>query len=95
MTVPSGAPDFRPQSWPSETLWQCLEAIQCPTLVVRGANSDVLAPEVFQRMLKVIPRCEDATVEKAGHLVPGDNPSGFLDALKPFLASLDAPSKPS
>ena len=89
------SPDFRPQSWPSEALWRCLEAIQCPTLVVRGANTDVLSPEVFQRMLKVIPRCEGATVEKAGHLVPGDNPSGFLDALKPFLASLDAPSKSS
>ena len=87
--------DFRPQSWPSEDLWRCLEAIQCPTLVVRGANSDVLAPEVFQRMLKVIPRCEGATVEKAGHLVPGDNPPGFLEVLEPFLASLDAPSKSS
>ena len=83
------APDFRPQSWSSEALWRCLEAIRCPTLVVRGANSDVFSQEVFRRMLGTIPDCGGATVEKAGHLVPGDNPAGFLEALKPFLASLD------
>ena len=85
------SPDFRPQSWPSETLWKCLKELQCPTLVVRGANTDVLSQEVFQRMQRVIPQCQSATVEKAGHLVPGDNPRGFLEALHPFLTSLTTP----
>ncbi len=82
------SPDFRPESWPSEKLWQCLASLQCPTLVVRGANTDVLSQEVFERMQKVIPQCRSVTVENAGHLVPGDNPKGFLEALAPFLASL-------
>ena len=82
------SPDFQAQSWPSEKLWKCLETLQCPTLVVRGANSDVLSTEVFGRMLEVIPDCEGVTVERAGHLVPGDNPRGFLEVLQPFLASL-------
>ena len=82
------SPDFRPESWPSNALWRCLENLQCPTLLVRGANTDVLSEEVFQRMQRVIPDCRSATVEKAGHLVPGDNPRGFLEVLTPFLASL-------
>ncbi len=82
------SPDFRPESWPSEKLWQCLESLRCPTLVVRGANTDVLSEEVFKRMQEVIPNCQSATVEKAGHLVPGDNPRGFLEVLTPFLTSL-------
>ena len=82
------SPDFRPESWPTEALWQCLETLQCPTLLVRGANTDVLSEEVFERMQRVIPDCRSATVQKAGHLVPGDNPRGFLEVLTPFLASL-------
>ena len=86
------SPDFEPQSWPSEALWGCLEKVKCPTLLVRGANSDVLSKDVFQRMLGVIPQCHGATVARAGHLVPGDNPRGFLEALTPFLDGLAAPS---
>ena len=82
------SPNFQPQSWPSEKLWKCLANLQCPTLAVRGANTDVLSEEVFQRMQRTIPNCQIATVEKAGHLVPGDNPKGFLEALQPFLTSL-------
>ena len=86
------SPDFEPQSWPSEALWGCLEKVKCPTLLVRGANSDVLSKDVYQRMLGVIPDCRGATVARAGHLVPGDNPRGFLEALTPFLDGLAAPS---
>lgn len=84
------SPDFRPESWASEKLWQCLADLQCPTLAVRGANTDVLSKDVFKRMLEVIPQCRGVTVERAGHLVPGDNPRGFLEALTPFLDSLSS-----
>jgi pimeloyl-ACP methyl ester carboxylesterase len=79
------SPDFKPKNWPPEKLWEALEKIKCPTLVVRGANTDVLSEEAFQKMLQVIPKVEGATVAKAGHLVAGDNPSGFLEALEPFM----------
>ena len=81
------SPDFKPQNWPPERLWAALEKIKCPTLVVRGANTDVLSEETFQRMLEVVPGAKGATIAKAGHLVAGDNPSGFLEALEPFLKS--------
>ena len=83
------SPRSWPPNWPSERLWQCLKSIQCPTLVVRGANSDLFRPATMHRMLKVIPNGRGALVPGAGHLVPGDNPAGFLEALNPFLFSLD------
>ena len=42
----------------------------------------------FEEMLKVLPGCRGEVVADAGHLVPGDNPRGFLQALEPFLSEL-------
>ena len=79
------SPGYRPQSWPVEKIWESLEGIRCPTLIVRGGDSDIFPAETLQRMLQVIPRSTSAVVPKAGHLVAGDNPAGFLEALRAFL----------
>lgn len=68
-------------------LWDRLGAIRCPVLVVRGAESDVLAPETAARLATLV-HAEVRTVPGAGHSVMGDNPSGFLAAVEPFLAAL-------
>ncbi|MCZ6866142.1 MAG: alpha/beta hydrolase [Chloroflexi bacterium] len=83
------SPGFKPQTWPPEKLWRCLQNLKCPTLVVRGAKSDVFFPEALERMLGVIPNSSSVVVARAGHLVPGDNPRGFLEALEPFLKDLN------
>ena len=36
-------------------LWEPLPRITCPTLVVRGAVSDILSPEIAKRMLEACP----------------------------------------
>ena len=79
------SPGFQPQIWPEAKLWDCLAQVRCPTLLVRGSDSDVLSPEVIERMLEVVPRIQGSVVEKAGHLVPGDNPTGFLEVIRDFL----------
>lgn len=61
--------------------------VQGPTLLVRGAQSDVVAPEVAVQVREAIPDCTLATVEKAGHTVPGDNPRGFYEAVRAWLDS--------
>lgn len=71
-----------------ETLWKLWEKIQCPTLLVRGANSDILDREVAQDMEKRLPSCQLVEISKAGHRVPGDNPVAFEGALRAFLAQL-------
>jgi pimeloyl-ACP methyl ester carboxylesterase len=57
--------------------------------VVRGAKSDIVALDTAENMHRRIPNGRLATVEGAGHLVMGDNPSGFQRAVTEFLAGLD------
>ncbi len=71
-----------------ERLWEYLEKLSCPTLIVRGADSDIIAMDTAESMTSKIPYGRLATVEGAGHLVMGDNPSGFLDKVNEFLNSL-------
>ncbi len=65
--------------------WASLKDITSPTLLVRGAESDVLSPANAQRMVDGIPNCRLIEVENSGHSVPLDNPSGFLNAVRTFL----------
>ncbi len=84
------SPDRRMGGDPEMTkrLWGYIESLQCPTMVVRGENSDVIALGTANEMHERIPNGRLVTVEKAGHLVMGDNPSGFLAAVNRFFAEL-------
>ena len=75
----------RPGSWTSEQLWECVKIIDCPTLVVRGSNSDIFAEETMVRMQKEIPDCTTVTIARAAHLVQGDNPVDFVAAVQQLL----------
>ncbi len=79
------APD-RPLRRPDpETTWALLRRITCPTLLVRGAESDILSRETAERMVREIPDCSLVEVPDSGHSVPLDNPAGFLAAVREFL----------
>jgi pimeloyl-ACP methyl ester carboxylesterase len=58
-----------------------------PTLVIRGADSNVLTAEAANRFVDALPHGELKTVPDSGHNVHGQNTTGFLDALVPFLLS--------
>ncbi|MBV9331570.1 MAG: alpha/beta hydrolase, partial [Alphaproteobacteria bacterium] len=58
--------------------WKSCAAIAVPTLVIRGARSDILSPETAARMIQTIPDAKLVTVENSGHAVPLDSPDGFL-----------------
>ena len=74
----------------TQRLWGYMESLTCPTLVVRGAQSDIIALDTADGMHKRIPNGRMATVENAGHLVMGDNPSGFESAVTGFLSKIDS-----
>jgi pimeloyl-ACP methyl ester carboxylesterase len=59
-----------------------------PVLVVRGANSNILAPDAAERFRDALPQGELATVPDCGHNVHGQNTKGFLAVLQDFLARL-------
>jgi len=69
-----------------ELLWEQVTRIRCPTLLVRGAESAILTREAAERMRRELPGCAVAEVPGAGHAVMGDNPDGFVAAVRPFLA---------
>jgi esterase len=69
-----------------ETLWWAVGRLRCPTLLVRGAESDILTAGGAERFLATVAGSALAVVAGAGHSVMGDNPAGFLAAVRPFLA---------
>lgn len=69
----------------TQRLWGYLENLACPTLVVKGDQSDIMASETAEEMQRRIPNGRLATVSNAGHLVMGDNPAGFEAAVTEFL----------
>ena len=70
---------------PAVDLWPALPKITCPTLVVRGANTDTLSPEVARKMVGTIPHAQLVEVHRAGHMVFEDNPEDFIAAVQRFL----------
>ena len=72
---------------PSEDLWPLLPNILCPTLVIRGSETDLLPREVADRMVETIPTARVSEVNRAGHMVFEDNPDEFVPILKDWLAA--------
>jgi pimeloyl-ACP methyl ester carboxylesterase len=62
-----------------------LAKVTCPTLVVRGAESDVFHQEDAERLAQRLPDGRYVTIPKAGHTVQGDNPKDLAEALRQFL----------
>ena len=70
--------------------WESCAQIAVPTLVMRGALSDLLSPEIGQRMIETIPDAVYVEVEGSGHPIPLDKPDGFLAAARGFLTGKPA-----
>ena len=75
----------RGTSPPAPDQWPDLPGIACPTLIVRGVETDLLTAEVACRMVSTLPDGRLAEVQGAGHMVFEDNPDGFLEAVKGFI----------
>jgi esterase len=63
-----------------------LSRIGCPTLVVRGGESDVFHDEDAERLTARLPNARWVKVPNAGHTVQGDNPKDLVAELRRFLA---------
>ena len=62
-----------------------MDRVECPTLIVRGAQSDVFHDEDAERLAGRFQRARWVRVEGAGHTVQGDNPAGLLVHLREFF----------
>ena len=86
------APDASPEELrehmkaESERLWKALEVVRCPTLVVRGAASDVLSAETADRMVDdVLENGRLAVIARASHSVMLDNADDWNEVLCGFV----------
>jgi pimeloyl-ACP methyl ester carboxylesterase len=67
-------------------LWESLEHISCPTLVIRAEKSKVLSAEIQDEMVKRLPDGHALVIPGAGHQVPLHQPEAFITAIREFLA---------
>ena len=74
---------------PMPDLWAGFDALACPTLVVRGALSDLLSPATVAAMVARRPGVEALLVADEGHAPLFDDPAS-LDGLTAFLDRVGA-----
>jgi pimeloyl-ACP methyl ester carboxylesterase len=65
------------------------DRIRIPALLVKGGLSNRISPDIQDEIKRRCPHVELVEVPGADHHVTLDNPPGFIEAVKPFLARLD------
>lgn len=65
-------------------LWPIYDRIRCPTLVLRGADSDLLTPETLQAMAMRGPRPQTVEIPGVGH-APMFLDAGQIGIVRDFL----------
>ncbi len=72
----------------NERIWHYLERITCPTLVLYGEHSPLLAAETVRRMVdEVLVDSRAVVIRGAGHALMLDQPAAFREALRAFLSA--------
>lgn len=77
------------ESGPAPDLWPAFESLKStPTLIIRGAISDLLSAGIVDRMRKVHPHFDYVEVPRIGHAPMMTEPAAW-SALEAFLTKLD------
>ena len=69
-----------------EQLMAGARKLSVPTLLVRGADSDVVSLEGANAFLEAVPHAKFVDIQDAGHMVSGDQNDAFTTAVEDFLA---------
>lgn len=78
----------RPQPRPDRRewdLWEAVKSISCPTLLLHGADSQVVTPEIAERMAAEMSDCRVERIEQAGHALFTEQPEAFAESVARFL----------
>lgn len=73
---------------PPVDLWPAVRAVRCPTVVIRGGDSDFTSAEMLAEVSAANPVIAGVTVQDAGHYVHDDQPERFADEVRGFLRGL-------
>jgi pimeloyl-ACP methyl ester carboxylesterase len=82
-------PELEAQIFESVPLnvWFYLKKVSCPVLAIRGAASDTFVATAARRLETKVPNIELATIPRAGHFVPMEQPRTCAQRIKAFLDS--------
>jgi esterase len=65
--------------------WPFVEALRCPTLVIRGGESPLFKADIARRMVEMSSHVRVVEVPGAGHGVPHEQPEAVAAAIEEFL----------
>jgi pimeloyl-ACP methyl ester carboxylesterase len=71
-----------------EMLVKAAKKIKVPSLLVRGASSELVQEKHAKDFLELVPHASYVDVSGARHMVAGDRNDQFADAIKSFLSRL-------
>lgn len=67
--------------------WRAIKSIKIPTMVVRGAKTDVISPDTWAQWKDIKPNFNFIDVELSGHLVPFERAEALSKIVLSFLES--------
>ncbi|MHC8380505.1 alpha/beta fold hydrolase [Pseudomonas sp. LB3P14] len=70
---------------------QAAASLKIPTLLIRGARSELVGSEHVEHFLTLMPHAQYLDVAGAGHMVSGDSNHVFSQALEQFLTTVAPP----
>ncbi|MEN8195446.1 MAG: alpha/beta hydrolase [Pseudomonadota bacterium] len=76
---------FSPEGPEDVEMWDIWEQVNCPVLLLRGAESDLLLPETVERMKVSGPGCEAVEIPGCGH-APSLMPADQIAVVRDWLA---------
>ena len=93
--TPDGGVGLRfPREWEAQIyahppigIWEIVPHITHPTLAIRGAHSETLQPESWDRWRALQPSAQFVEIADSGHLAPMEKPERVGQVLRDFLAS--------
>lgn len=67
------------------SLWEAVERVRAPILLVRGGDSGVVGDEDIEELRRRQPAAEVVTVQGAGHSIQGDRPVELAQLISDFV----------
>ena len=62
-----------------------MEAIRCPTRLIRGADSEPVIAAIHATLARRIPNAQDVVIPKASHMLPVTHPTLVADQIRSLL----------
>ena len=71
-----------------QALLDAAKQIRVPTLLISGAQSDVVSTETIDEFLSCVPHARHVRVARATHMIVGDRNDAFVAAVRDFIEPL-------